>query len=1045
MAIYSGMGQIMGTAILTQTKNLSAHQSDGSGPSVSPDDLTTPSTSVNNAKSQLPDNTTSHLIDESNQASTIDNFTVFQRAKSNQAASLERAESTTPIDNPTLLQRVESDDFDEFFIEMDHINQTNRLEKSKSQDEGFQSRSPSQLTLSEETIDLSEMATGELQSNVESRLPDTIDPQSKAPYKNVRPKWTEIERHSTKKENDEYIKSHNFSATYSTKNKAGVESRYYRCNKVQKKGTQCAAKLKVVLPSDKIVWIVEKNELDHTCRNIENKVPLEVRAKADVMRRERIQPSKMHAVLQREFGEKAPTLTQIYHMNRKVDADGGTKFTSLGPLTEWMHEHTTINEADDSFPFVLDYKHSSLGETAHFQYVISTPRLLKNAMNFRIVSADGTYKVNKHDYPLIVVGGIDITQRFHIIAFSVTTREETSNYKCVFTAIKSSIWNLFHKKWEPEVIISDAAGAISKGFREAFPQSNKKTIMCWFHVMQAVTRKLGINDYSNEVKADINKIHLSPSAEVFARYMELFENKWKDRLPKFCEYFRKYWGDQHSGWYTGYAQNCPSTNNGAEGYNSHIKRDLTLRELLEMGDLNNALFREVQMKSRAYQNDEIRIPENKEISNDLWMSAKQWMANDVPTLLLGNITYITSSASSNSGKEITRANIDDLNNLEGTNFDELAHLIASIWKMRFDSTDFENSECTCPQWTSSGLCKHVVGTAIALDILEFPARLNDAKLRQPNKRKPLTKASKALKRQPFYDHDSASLTSVIVRTDQTTDSHCTNEKSTIIDNQSSSPSSQVQTQSTFDAIAEINVHLLPSTTSDQNATGNCGHKKPTIIDIESSLPSSQVQLPPSTFDAIAEINAHPWPSTKSIETAKRNKKGSKTASNGNYSSLPLMPSGTLLIFGDSVRDHSVSGQFMCPESMKWTSLPLISSLKSKVAAHNASFTHIGQNRIFMTGGVERQTLKRVSSLFLIEIQSDFFLSFLLLEPPDKPQRWQNRIFASDEFRTKWSFIHVFFKQRFRCGWANSKKNYYISRQHGEVQPLTNLFQLFSYF
>lgn len=113
----------------------------------------------------------------------------------------------------------------------------------------------------------------------------------------------------------------------------------------------------------------------------------------------------------------------------------------------------------------------------------------------------------------------------------------------------------------------------------------------------------------------------------------------------------------------GYAQKCPSTNNGAEGYNSHIKRDLTVRELLELGDLHDALFRELHDKSVAYENNEITIPQHIEIPDDLWISARKWMVSDVPSILLDNVTYITSSESIESGNELTREKIDILNNL----------------------------------------------------------------------------------------------------------------------------------------------------------------------------------------------------------------------------------------------------------------------------------------------------------------------------------------------------------------------------------------------
>lgn len=188
MAIYSGMGQIMGTALLTRTQNFTAHQSDEPSPSISPDNDS--STSIHTTESQLSGNTSSHQNDESNEAASP------EMPESNQNASLKKTQTT--IDNSTLLQSI---DFDEFLIEMDSNNRANQLENAESHDEGFQSRSP---------IELSEKAIENITINVESQLLDSVVPQNKAPHNNARPKWTEIERHSTKQENEDYINAYYF-------------------------------------------------------------------------------------------------------------------------------------------------------------------------------------------------------------------------------------------------------------------------------------------------------------------------------------------------------------------------------------------------------------------------------------------------------------------------------------------------------------------------------------------------------------------------------------------------------------------------------------------------------------------------------------------------------------------------------------------------------------------------------------------------------------------------------------------------------------------
>lgn len=121
----------------------------------------------------------------------------------------------------------------------------------------------------------------------------------------------------------------------------------------------------------------------------------------------------------------------------------------------------------------------------------------------------------------------------------------------------------------------------------------------------------------------IDKIHLSHSGEVFARSAQLFDAKWSDeRLPDFCKYFKRYWINSHSGWFLGFAHKCPSTNNAMEGYNSVMKRNYTIRELLSLDTFNKEMFGALNSKSIRYATEEIVMCQS--IENELWSKAIKW-------------------------------------------------------------------------------------------------------------------------------------------------------------------------------------------------------------------------------------------------------------------------------------------------------------------------------------------------------------------------------------------------------------------------------------
>lgn len=405
---------------------------------------------------------------------------------------------------------------------------------------------------------------------------------------NKRPDWTHVVTYYNLVDYKKYVQDERF-ATDNTCTTKKVVNRYLRCIRVKGNGPKCDARLCVRMSKSEVSWVILKNGLEHTCETVNNKMHAAVRERLENLRKERIPPSKALSIVTREFGEKAPSLGQIHHINRRTDARTNKHFANLGNVIEWLRGNC-IQKGDDG-AFVLDYWHSTMEDTrADFQNVISTPRLLKNAVNLRIVCCDGTYKLNVHDYPVIVVGGIDVNQKMHVIAFSVTTKEEGKNFEFIFSAIKRSIKKLHQIAYRPEILVSDAACAISNGFFAAFPEvENIKNVTCWFHVQKAAKNRIE-KEYHCEVVHDLHAIHMSSSETTFKRAVALFSEKWSMKLPEFCEYFQKYWVNQHFNCYEAYVDKCPATNNGLEGFNSYIKRCLTFRELLPLGLFNDLIY-----------------------------------------------------------------------------------------------------------------------------------------------------------------------------------------------------------------------------------------------------------------------------------------------------------------------------------------------------------------------------------------------------------------------------------------------------------------------
>lgn len=178
--------------------------------------------------------------------------------------------------------------------------------------------------------------------------------------------------------------------------------------------------------------IVQSNRLAHTHSDVNNNIPTEIRTRVGIMRQQRIPPKKQCVVIQAEYGKDAVNMAQVYNLVRAEDALTKSSFTTVGEVADW---YNAPKNTPTSF--------GSSGE--EFQYVVSTPRLLKMALQFRIVCCDATYKLNIHNYPVTLFGGIDAGQKLHILAYSLTTHENGANYRFVFESVNNKILELYSK------------------------------------------------------------------------------------------------------------------------------------------------------------------------------------------------------------------------------------------------------------------------------------------------------------------------------------------------------------------------------------------------------------------------------------------------------------------------------------------------------------------------------------------------------------------------------------------------------------------------
>lgn len=254
----------------------------------------------------------------------------------------------------------------------------------------------------------------------------------------------------------------------------------------------------------------------------------------------------------------------------------------LGDLMSWCEQHSQF-PGDPNQAFVLSHICSNVEEDKWFRFVISTPHLLDKFKDVEKVCIDSTYKLTWHGFPLTILGTVDRSKKFHPIAYACTTHEKTEDYHFVFESVKIAIEKYFGAHFQPKILISDAADAIRNAFYKAF-KSAEIDVMCFAHVLRNINKRKFVSLNNKQlINGDIKKMQLAPDKATFKMMADLFCDKWISVETEFVNYFKKQWLGIHCNWYEGAAEYCPSTNNAQESYNAIIKKKVTMRKRLPMG------------------------------------------------------------------------------------------------------------------------------------------------------------------------------------------------------------------------------------------------------------------------------------------------------------------------------------------------------------------------------------------------------------------------------------------------------------------------------
>lgn len=201
-------------------------------------------------------------------------------------------------------------------------------------------------------------------------------------------------------------------------NKYGLR-KVYRCNKVKKRGKQYAAQIYVIRDGNELKLFRKSSAHDHNEIQPNNKKVSKV-IEDEIIRLYKLRNTPktiLYILLQDPEIKKVPTVAQIKYITSKYRQDnfGDTTITLLD-LKNFLENNSVVPEHEDE-AFVIKYETSDVTdeENQWFRFLVGTKRLLQMASVSKHIHVDGTYKINYHDYPVLVIGTSDKKKQFHLL------------------------------------------------------------------------------------------------------------------------------------------------------------------------------------------------------------------------------------------------------------------------------------------------------------------------------------------------------------------------------------------------------------------------------------------------------------------------------------------------------------------------------------------------------------------------------------------------------------------------------------------------------
>ena len=202
----------------------------------------------------------------------------------------------------------------------------------------------------------------------------------------------------------------------------------------------------------------------------------------------------------------------------------------------------------------------------------------------------------------------------------------------------------------------------------------------------------------------------------------------------FIKYFKSEWLDQHEGWYEGYAEKTPSTNNALESNNRVIKDNGTLRARLDLRLFLNTTKQIIRNWSLDHNPGDVNYVkfenEKTNITTKEWTNGFLWAKNKKEILSNNNIHFVPCHGDT----KINSAELSKYKNQSWSTFNQFKKINFKFYRVTLNNEEWIKSICTCANYMKTYSCKHIIGIALRLKLCKAPPAAKAIQLGQKRKR-----------------------------------------------------------------------------------------------------------------------------------------------------------------------------------------------------------------------------------------------------------------------------------------------------------------------